>query len=157
MKTTTAALLFTAALTLPARARIGETQAQLTARYGQPVVEASRALLFEKNGFKILASMMDGKCFRILYTKEDEITPAEVKTLLSANSGPGVTWADQDGTTTKFVDESPLTPYITSDKRLEAFHHFKTLAVWHVLAQEKATRQAKADAEAKRAQALTGF
>ncbi|MCP5560385.1 MAG: hypothetical protein H7A55_21810 [Verrucomicrobiaceae bacterium] len=79
-----------------AQARIGETVAECTARYGQPVehreasLQASDpdALLYSKSGVSILVEYHEGVAWRIFFRKAD-LTALEAEALLRANLPPG--------------------------------------------------------------------
>lgn len=84
-----------------ALARIGETAAELDARYGKPVRTFSGsfpAAEFEKRsyesaGISVEAYMWQGKCHRENYshTSVSPLTPVEVDALMAANAG-GRVW-----------------------------------------------------------------
>lgn len=147
------------ALLLPllASARIGEDEAQLTARYGAPVEILGSTVLYKKNGLTIGVGMFEGKCYRILYSQPEAFTRDQVGTLLAANGGPTVAWADEDGTTTRYDDGVPLHNYRSSDKRLAAFHHGDRVIVRHLAASAKVEAAAEQAKRSKEAEAVSGL
>lgn len=88
-------------LASPAQARIGETPAECTARYGQPVtVDAeTQGTLYKKAGVQVACFFAEGRCdfihFKNLRKHADgtsvPFTDAERKILLEASSG-GRAW-----------------------------------------------------------------
>jgi len=81
-------------------ARIGETEAQIEARYGKPVVTFSKGKERPRKGylsagFRITVSYLDGVSASEIYQKPDQskLSQTEIDTLLAANSGGG-TWAE---------------------------------------------------------------
>ena len=101
-------LLFLLLLTLPARARLGETEDQSIARYGQPIsvkdVDGEndyRTLEFRKNGYFIMAYFLNGKCALLGLNKDDksEFSDNEIQALLDDNS-EGHAWAKNDTNST---------------------------------------------------------
>jgi hypothetical protein len=101
----TALLLFCAAST--SLANLGETLKQTIGRYGPilkkeqvgqpPDLNPSDATIqygFEKNGFRITVSFVNGKCAWILYSKPDgPIYDIDLRTLLD-NNAEGSQWND---------------------------------------------------------------
>lgn len=89
-----------------AQARLGESAAELAARYGEPVKRASGGaeLTFKKAGFIIVAGVNDaGACDYIVFRKDPGdigvpvvMTTSEVQTLLEANNG-GEAWVKRSG------------------------------------------------------------
>ncbi len=95
--------IFAALLPLGADARIGETEAECAARYGEPERKAetgdwppgSHGQWYRKGGLIILVGYHDGKADIIVYqnTKEDlmgkpaELSAMEIDALLKANGG----------------------------------------------------------------------
>jgi hypothetical protein len=93
-----AAVLF---IGCPARARLGETEAQTIARYGTPgTLEpgesqlAYRTLAFDKNGYRILAVFIGPTCELLAFRRPDQspLGPDEVELMLTANNN-GHTWS----------------------------------------------------------------
>lgn len=85
-------MMMTAAL--PCFARIGETEAELKARYGK-AEDLEGALVFQKEGLLVSATLHDGVCVKLQIIKEgslsDKLSDGEAATLLEANKGKG-TW-----------------------------------------------------------------
>lgn len=98
-------LLLLAALCFPLilSARIGETPAQCSARYGAPINEHPSGVMvgYKKAGLFIICNFFEGKCAAVSYMKEERdalggATPfseVEIKTLREAND-PGAAWKD---------------------------------------------------------------
>jgi hypothetical protein len=92
------ALLFVVAVTTTAQARLGETADQLVARYGQPLKEtdqkgegdkiASADVVFQKGGFQIEVTLVDGISVSEMFNKinGDGLSLGEIRTLLNDNS-----------------------------------------------------------------------
>jgi hypothetical protein len=76
-------------------ARIGETEAECAARYGEPVKKGSNhSLLCQKSDLNIFITFFDGKADAIAYwkiAKGKPLSENEVEILLNNNSG-GVPW-----------------------------------------------------------------
>jgi hypothetical protein len=76
-------------------ARIGETEQECTARYGEPVKKGSNdSLLYQKSDLNIFITFFDGKADAIAYwkiAKGEQLSENEVEILLNSNSG-GVPW-----------------------------------------------------------------
>jgi hypothetical protein len=81
-------------------ARIGETEQECAARYGEPVKKLpDNSLLYRKSGLGILITFFNGKADSIAYRKiatnalgkGEQISENEVEILLNSNSG-GVPW-----------------------------------------------------------------
>jgi hypothetical protein len=104
MKIILPCLLFAVSILItPAWGRLGETEDELVARYGQPLSEMDQKaegnkiplaeLVFQKSGFEINVSLSDGisnaESFRKL--NGDTIAFSEVQTLLTSNS-QGIGW-----------------------------------------------------------------
>ncbi len=85
-------------VTATAQARLGENADQLVARYGQPLKEtdqkgegtkvASADVIFQKGGFQINVTLVDGVSVSESFWKinGDPLSIGEVRTLLSANT-----------------------------------------------------------------------
>ena len=97
-------------------ANLGETFDETVARYG-PVLqkeqsanpqyltpsEATVQYEFEKNGFRIRVSFVNGKCAWILYTKPNEpINETELRTLLD-NNAEGSQWNEGTNVPDRFA------------------------------------------------------
>lgn len=82
------------ALTEFAQARIGETLAQCSKRYGRPVSTSGEVTVYRMAGFLVMVSTHQGVVDRILYRKEAEnvlgvpadISKDEIKMLLKSNA-----------------------------------------------------------------------
>jgi len=86
MKTIT--ILITLLLCGVTHARLGETSAQCTARYGEPlkVDKETMTLGFQKEGILIMCVFHEGKCAEVAYKKPDgELSDAEIETLRDVN------------------------------------------------------------------------
>ena len=139
MKIALAGLLLTFTLSTQAWARLGETADQIVDRYGQPLSQldqkaqgrdiAMTRLTFQKNGFEILVSLVDGVSDQEAFRKMngDPLTLAEIRTLLNINaqgssweqpmnSDGEKVWTRDDGTTAE-VNGSLIT--ITSKDMLD--------------------------------------
>ena len=105
MKRIIFALLITAAL-LPASravARVGETEAQVEARYGKPYARdvqrgSLRLFAYRKDDMEIGVIYQDGKSAAELYSKRDKsaLSDTEIRVLLDANSA-GASWVKAPG------------------------------------------------------------
>ncbi|MEO7413680.1 MAG: hypothetical protein ABIZ81_10005 [Opitutaceae bacterium] len=87
-------LLF--ALVVPASARIGGTETELTKRYGSPASRRSDAIpsaIFTFDGWMVTCDFIDGVCARVSYAKNGEWTEETFDKLLSAN-GDRAGWID---------------------------------------------------------------
>jgi hypothetical protein len=81
-------------------ARIGETEQECAARYGEPVTKfPDNILLYQKSGLTIIITFFNGKADSIVYAKNatnalgkrEQISETEVEILLNNNSG-SVPW-----------------------------------------------------------------
>lgn len=89
-------------LVATAQARIGETEAEIRARYGDPIgilpsnVRGSLTNHYLSGGFSIAVTYVDGRSAREMLVKGDKskITDKEIRLLLDANSG-GNSWNAQ--------------------------------------------------------------
>jgi len=96
------------ALLLPiaAQARLGDTESELVARFGQPVarskalittqgrtIELGPELSFRQDDWFIISDLIDGRCARISYSKRGEWTDEQILTVLTVNA-QGAKWAD---------------------------------------------------------------
>lgn len=120
MKTTTAALLLTAALSLiavQAKARLGESSAQLIARFGQPVSKRGDDVMFSKNGITIIASGWEGVCCQITYRAQGLFNDAQIKSFLESNDPGGQRWIPEP---TLRLEEASV--WNSPDKRYRAVY-----------------------------------
>jgi hypothetical protein len=89
-----------------ASARLGETEQELTARFGSPSVRASERvvaqgklheigtrLVFRQGDWHIESVMIDGRSSRESYTKVGDWTEDQIATVLNSNAQGGK-WAD---------------------------------------------------------------
>ncbi len=88
-----------------ARARLGDTQEELTARYGQRTNGGKDVLIFHKENWSITVWMMNGVSSAERYQKSGGPTDDDIATLLSVNS-QGHTW------TVKPVEHSMIGTFI---------------------------------------------
>lgn len=80
----------------PASARIGDSETQLTRRYGTPVRQvngAIRALTYSFDGWLVTCDFANGVCVRVCYSRNGEWTEATFDKLLDAN-GDRSNWSD---------------------------------------------------------------
>ncbi len=78
-------------------ARIGETEAQVQARYGKPIKTAARweldlpgtTKMYKNAGLTVIVTFIDGTSQREQYSKDlgSKLGLAEVETILAANAG----------------------------------------------------------------------
>ncbi len=156
-------------LSLNAEARIGETLAQCTARYGKasPVATDPGGWFFVKNGFCIIAKMSKGTCYLMLYTKCDaaglsgeKITKAEIQTLMQANAPAGSTWELPTPAELGVGDEAEEGLLVeTADKKFRAFTWAKQTKLTIFVRSEYEAWVAKCAAEkaAEKQNSLKGF
>jgi hypothetical protein len=87
-----------------ASARIGDTEAELTKRLGEPVVRATDTLVaggkitrlwpqltYRQDDWRIVRDIAEGRCARVSYHKAGEWTEAHFLAVLNAN-WQGATW-----------------------------------------------------------------
>jgi hypothetical protein len=117
----TRTLLYLLFLATAASARIGETPAELQARYGKPTGTTATRTTYEKAGIRITVAMWRGRCHLILFSpmlsKEDlakdpnalprKFTDAEIGALLARNPADAKWEGDQGN-------------YLTADKKFTA-------------------------------------
>ena len=81
-------------------ARIGETEQECAARYGEPTKKLSNnRFLYQKSDLKIFIIFFNGKADAIAYSKiakGQQLSENEIETLLETNSG-GVPWQKGEG------------------------------------------------------------
>jgi hypothetical protein len=132
-------------------ARIGETEQECAARYGEPSERLpNNSLLYRKSGLFILITFFNGKADSIAYRKIAKVSrfsENEIEILLKNNSG-GVPWQEREGTSVnrEWLTENGelLATYITHKHSLMVTTK-DYLARW------------KAKKEAKEVQNLEGF
>ncbi len=106
-----------------AAARIGETEAEVNARYGAPIFTlssqeaANLTKCYLADGFSIAVTYVSGRSAREMVAKADksEITEKEINRLLEANSG-GSSWNAQQLAGQKNVPDG-LLGWRTTDKK----------------------------------------
>ncbi len=105
-----------------AAARIGETETEVNARYGNPIFDLPSqqdtvTKCYLSRGFSIAVTYVDGKSVREMVAKADKskITEKEINRLLEANSG-GSAWNAQQLAGQKNVPDG-LIGWRTDDKK----------------------------------------
>ena len=101
-----APLLITICLLPAAHARLGETEAQLLARFGKPVMSSKHSVAaqgrmwelgpshtFRQDDWNITCDLVDGRCARIAYGKRGDWTEEQIQLVLGSNS-QGVKWTE---------------------------------------------------------------
>jgi hypothetical protein len=96
------AFLFSLGITALVHARLGETEAQMIARFGQPAYRNQHSiftqgkgwplgpsLLFRQDDWSISCDLVDGRCVRIQYGKPGEWTEEQIQLVLAYNSQGG--------------------------------------------------------------------
>jgi hypothetical protein len=106
-------LILTVGLTGTAFARLGETEKQLTHRYGQPVSVLpggrynpyfDKWIDFRKEGVAISCGMHAGRCVTIQYNRESGFKNAEFVGFKMLNSSAGYPiYAERNATSLKFT------------------------------------------------------
>lgn len=150
MKIALPALLFVLLCTAPAWARLGETGDQIVARYGQPLSQSDQKaegkkialtiLVFQKNGFEIQVSLLDGVSDQESFRKlnGDVFALTEARALLALNS-QGLGWeqpADGDGVKTWTRDDASTAVLTDGGRTL-------TITAKDLLDKEDAARKAE--------------
>ena len=132
-------------------ARIGETEQECTARYGEPFEKLpNNSVLYRKSDLGLVITFFNGKADSIAYrkiVKGQQLSENEVEILLNSNSG-GVPWKKHAG--------APVNrEWLTENGELVATYvtHERLLMV--VTKDYLARRKAKI--EAKEVQNLEGF
>lgn len=87
-------------------ARLGDTEAELIERFGQPKSRSNhhvvaqgkswvlgQALSFRQDDWHVHCYIVDGRCMRISYAKPGDWSEAQIQQVLSSNS-QGVRWAE---------------------------------------------------------------
>ncbi len=118
-----------------AAARIGETEAEIKARYGAPILtlpaqdDAGLTKCYLSDGFSIAVTYVAGRSAREMLAKADksEITEKEINRLLQANSG-GSSWHAQQLAGQKNVPVGLLGWRTTDDKPRVALYDERTQA-----------------------------
>ena len=88
-------LLLLAMVASVAHARIGETEAQIEARYGKPLKTDGDFKAYTANGFTIIVTFLDGRSEGEMFEKPDRaaFSENELAMLMTANGG-GRKWTD---------------------------------------------------------------
>jgi hypothetical protein len=136
-----AAIALTTSATL--FARIGETEQECAARYGEPIKKLPNdSLLYQKADLNIFITFFNGKADAIAYrkiAKDQQLSENEVEILLNDNSG-GVPWKKREGTS---VDRE----WVTENGELLATYdsgdHLLMVGTKDYLAREEAKKDAK--------------
>jgi hypothetical protein len=137
-------------------ARIGETEQECAARYGEPIKKLSNdSLLFKKSDLGIIITFFNGKADSITYRKiatnvlgkGEQISENEIEILLNSNSG-GVPWK-------KRVAISTNRNWETENGELVAT--YITFENWLMLGTKDHLAREKAEKAAKEGQKLEGF
>ncbi|MEO5717814.1 MAG: hypothetical protein ABIR29_04500 [Chthoniobacterales bacterium] len=117
-----------------AAARIGETEAEVKARYGDPIFnlpsrENTLTKCYLSGGFSIAVTYVGGKSAREMLAKADksEITEKEINRLLEANSG-GSAWNAQQLAGEKNVPDGLLGWRTDDEKPRVALYDERTQA-----------------------------
>ncbi len=118
-----------------AAARIGETEAEIKARYGAPILtlpaqdDAGLTKCYLSDGFSIAVTYVAGRSAREMLAKADksEITEKEINRLLEANSG-GSSWNAQQLAGQKNVPDGLLGWRTNDDKPRVALYDERTQA-----------------------------
>jgi hypothetical protein len=130
----------------PALARLGETPEQCKARYGAPTSEMaipesqSKYLVYEKNGIRIGATFLQGKCGQISFSKLEGgiLFNVEQNYLLKANQDNS-TWAEGA------IIAGTGTMYTRKDAKAKAEYMLSTRALTITLTSWKDAEAAYAD------------
>ena len=106
MRNTIILVLSLAALPLSLFGRLGETQQELIARFGQPVstgneititqgkfITFGSKITFRQGDWSIDCVLIEGRCARVVYFKKGEWTEDQFRTVLTSNS-QGEQWTD---------------------------------------------------------------
>jgi hypothetical protein len=99
-------LLLLLVLSTVAHARLGDTEAELFARFGQPKVTSKHSIaaqgkmwemgprfLFHQADWRIHCDFADGRCVRIEYDKTGDWTEDQIQLVLGSNS-QGAKWTE---------------------------------------------------------------
>lgn len=91
-------------LTVTASARLGDTEAELVKRFGEPtgrskhsiitqgkLLEMGPVLFFKQDDWSISCDLVDGRCMRIGYSKPGDWTEDQIRLVLNTNS-QGAAW-----------------------------------------------------------------
>lgn len=94
--------LYSLCITAILHARLGETEGQMIARFGQPALRSQHStvaqgkvwhmgpsLSFRQDDWSITCDMVDGRCVRIGYGKPGEWTEEQIQLVLAYNSQGG--------------------------------------------------------------------
>jgi len=154
----TGCILLFATLVSSAWARLGETEAELIARFGQPtfrdkhstyvqgkVWELGPRLSFKQDDWSIVSEMVDGRAATESYTKVGEWTDAQILAVLAANA-QGATWT----LTSKPGSSAYLREWKRTDGATARWTGRSISLVAPAYARAKEIAEAKAKAETRR-------
>jgi len=118
-----------------AAAGIGETEAEIQAHYGQPVllvpatVEGSVTKCYLSGGYSVAVTYIDGRSVREMFAKADKsnIGEKEIDKLLKRNAG-GATWSEQQLAGEKNVPDGLLGWRTDADEPRVALYDQRTQA-----------------------------
>jgi hypothetical protein len=132
-------------------ARIGETEQECAARYGEPTKTLpNNSLLYEKSDLNIFIIFFNGKADAIAYgkiAKGQQLSENEIELLLKSNSG-GVPWQER-------AVISMNRNWVTENGELLA--NYNTVAHLLMVATKDYFTRTKATKDAKEDQNLEGF
>jgi hypothetical protein len=138
-------------------ARIGETEQECAARYGEPIKKfPDNSLAYQKSGLAIIISFFDGKAASVVYrkiatnalSKGEQLSENEIEILLKSNSG-GVPWKKRVAIsiTKNWETDSMIKHWETENGELLAtyltFDNLLMVGTKDHLAREKAEKAAK--------------
>jgi hypothetical protein len=145
------------ALSACAYGRLGETEQELTKRFGPPmskgnettltqgkVVEFGSRLTFRRGDWTIECAIIDGRCARIVYLHPGDWTEDQFTTVLTGNA-QGAGWTDISKEMTKKLARE----WRRSDAAVAVWHMGTGMSVTNPAydrAKQKAEARAKADA-----------
>ena len=100
-------------LTSSAFARLGETEAEMIARFGKPLSRGEHTIIaqgrscvvgpsmqFRQDDWQIGTDLVDGRCVRIAYAKRGDWTEEQIQLVLGSNS-QGAKWSETSKPNTK--------------------------------------------------------
>lgn len=142
-----------------AEARLGETEAELVARFGKPqmrarhnviaqgrITELGPQLHFREGDWRIVCDLFDGRCMRITYSKRGDWTEDQFQTVLNAN-GQGSRWSE----TTKKGIEKLQRSWRRADGSEAKWSAITGITLtWEAYNRAKATAEERARVEASR-------
>lgn len=146
-------------LTSSAFARLGETEAEMNARFGKPtsrskhsiitqgaIREVGPALHYRQDDWIIQANLVDGRCVAISYSKRGDWTEDQIQLVLGSNS-QGAAWTETTNPSIKKLQRS----WKRADGGTAEWKIGQAMSlVSPAYARAKAVVEAKAKAEASR-------